>query len=117
VERRGAGCFLVAFNLARCVLLTSLPRGRRCGNVFCGKCTSHRASLPEINARKAQRVCDDCFAHVGGAVLSSDSEGEGPASPHGLGRSVHGEWMRDSALHSCRCGAEFNRTCRRHHCR
>lgn len=51
---------------------------RRCGNVFCDECTSHRIELPEMYTEKTgHRVCRSCFRHVSsqapGALL--DEEG------------------------------------------
>ncbi|ETW01018.1 hypothetical protein H310_06653 [Aphanomyces invadans] len=47
---------------------------RCCGYVFCGKCTSHRMSLPEFGYFELVRVCRVCFNSSGGAddVLQED---------------------------------------------
>ncbi len=34
---------------------------RRCGNVFCQACSSHRAKLLLFQVREPARVCDECF--------------------------------------------------------
>ncbi|XP_022663251.1 hepatocyte growth factor-regulated tyrosine kinase substrate-like isoform X2 [Varroa destructor] len=37
---------------------------RKCGQVFCGKCSSQTAALPKLGIEKKVRVCDTCFLEV-----------------------------------------------------
>ncbi|CAH8578227.1 unnamed protein product [Schistosoma turkestanicum] len=37
---------------------------RKCGQVFCGECTSSRTVLPEFGIEKEVRVCDLCFETI-----------------------------------------------------
>ena len=34
---------------------------RRCRNIFCGKCTSHKSKILSYDVTKHVRVCSDCF--------------------------------------------------------
>lgn len=37
---------------------------RACGQVFCGQCSQHTATLPKFGIEKEVRVCDGCFTEL-----------------------------------------------------
>ncbi|CAH8622786.1 unnamed protein product [Schistosoma mattheei] len=49
---------------------------RKCGQVFCGECTSSRAILPEFGIEKEVRVCDLCFESVNRGLSSASNNSE-----------------------------------------
>lgn len=38
---------------------------RLCGSVVCGNCSSHKIKLENMGSQ-LQRICDSCFARMGG---------------------------------------------------
>uniref|UniRef100_A0A3Q0KJA7 Hepatocyte growth factor-regulated tyrosine kinase substrate n=1 Tax=Schistosoma mansoni TaxID=6183 RepID=A0A3Q0KJA7_SCHMA len=49
---------------------------RKCGQVFCGECTSSRAILPEFGIEKEVRVCDLCFESINRGLSSASNNSE-----------------------------------------
>ena len=41
---------------------------RKCGKVFCSKCSSNEAEIPVLKITKPVRVCDTCFDELMGAI-------------------------------------------------
>eukprot|EP01118_Nematostelium_gracile_P018466 TRINITY_DN819_c0_g1_i3.p1 TRINITY_DN819_c0_g1~~TRINITY_DN819_c0_g1_i3.p1 ORF type:complete len:427 (+),score=78.59 TRINITY_DN819_c0_g1_i3:539-1819(+) len=37
---------------------------RRCGRIFCSKCSSKKSMVPEIDDRNESRVCDVCYSQI-----------------------------------------------------
>lgn len=44
---------------------------RKCGQIFCGKCSSKQAAIPKFGIVKPVRVCDFCFGQLEGTIPES----------------------------------------------
>ncbi|CAF4755670.1 unnamed protein product, partial [Rotaria sp. Silwood1] len=44
---------------------------RACGNIFCDTCTTHRATVPLLDIKTFERVCDQCYDKLQSPTLSS----------------------------------------------
>eukprot|EP00035_Acanthoeca_spectabilis_P020942 m.435420 g.435420 ORF g.435420 m.435420 type:complete len:772 (-) comp17847_c0_seq1:52-2367(-) len=58
---------------------------RKCGQVFCGKCSAKEAAIPKFGIEKAVRVCDFCYGQLQGSIPEGSTA---PQSSAGLGTSL-----------------------------
>ncbi len=42
-------------------MITRKHHCRSCGKIFCNKCSRKRFSLPDVDPKTPQRVCEPCF--------------------------------------------------------
>jgi len=49
---------------------------RYCGNIFCGRCSSHKLAIPKFSYFKAVRVCDSCHTRLQRQGRNQDGSGD-----------------------------------------